>query len=71
MKQTWRDRTKQKMKEHDLTQHDLAKFLGITRGAAGHYLTGRRQPTIEQVQEIAKFCRVSLSWLVEGKKDPK
>ena len=64
---TWAERAKQLMHEQHITQADLASVLGKeTRGAVGHYFTGVSKPTLDQLQAMAKFFGVSLSYLVEG-----
>ena len=62
----WRDRAKAVMAEHDLTQQDIADTLGVTRGAVGHYLVGRRDPSINQIIELAACLDVSVGWLLAG-----
>ena len=53
------------MKELRITQHDLADLVGVkTRGAIGHYLTGRRNPTLEQLEKFAQALEVSVDWLL-------
>ena len=65
--QDWIKRAKDIMKQQKKTQEDVAKAMGkTTRGAVGHYFTGRSKPTMEQVQELAKFLKVSFTELVDG-----
>lgn len=65
--QDWIERAKDLMKQQKKTQEDVAKAMGkTTRGAVGHYFTGRSKPTMEQVQELAKFLKVSFTELVDG-----
>ncbi len=62
---TWISRAKRVMAEKSLTQTDIAPSMGKnTRGAIGHYFTGRSKPTLDQLEGLAKFLGVSLSWLV-------
>ena len=62
---SWISRAKSKMAEKRLTQTDIAPSMGKnTRGAIGHYFTGRSKPTLDQLEGLAKFLGVSLSWLV-------
>ena len=62
---TWISRAKRMMAEKNLTQNDIAPSMGKnTRGAIGHYFTGRSKPTLDQLEGLAKFLGVSLSWLV-------
>lgn len=64
---TWRDRARQRMRDLNLTQADLLQPMGVTsRGAIGHYLSGRREPSIEQLSKLAKALNCSVEWLVSG-----
>ena len=66
----WVDKAKKEMKRKNLTQQDIAQSMGkTTRGAIGHYFTGRSKPTLEQLENLAKFLGVSLSWLVAESND--
>lgn len=50
-----------------LTQEDLKGAFGVTtRGAVGHYLTGRRTPTPEQLISLADLLQCSVGWLLVG-----
>ena len=67
---TWIDRAKKEMKRKNLTQQDIAPSMGkTTRGAIGHYFTGRSKPTLNQLEGLAKYLGVSLSWLVAESND--
>lgn len=67
MGRTWHSRAKERMKEVGVTQEGLKKALGVTtRGAVGHYLSGRREPSIEQLIALAKTLRCTVNWLIEG-----
>jgi len=48
------------------SQGNLARALECTRGAVGHYLTGRRQPTLRQLERIADAMQVHPAWLLYG-----
>lgn len=53
------------MAQKNITQTDLANPLGkTTGGAVSHYFTGRAQPTIIQLEAMAKYLGVSISWLM-------
>ncbi|MCK5866679.1 MAG: helix-turn-helix transcriptional regulator, partial [Marinobacter adhaerens] len=65
--ETWQDRVRSVMKEQGITQDALTYVLGVsTRGAVGHYLSGRREPSAAQLQSLAKFLKVNLNWLLTG-----
>jgi transcriptional regulator with XRE-family HTH domain len=66
-KRDWRDRAKAIMSEKRITQADLAAALGkSTRGAIGHYFTGRSEPDLEGFRTMAEFFGVSLNYLLNG-----
>lgn len=63
----WITRAKQVMHDRGVTQQDLAPVMGkTTRGAIGHYFTGRSNPTLEQFESLATFLGISLTWLLTG-----
>lgn len=51
----WCSRAVARMEERGLKQTDLMETFGVsTRGAVGHYLSGRREPSIGQFQRLAE-----------------
>ncbi len=54
MKSTWNELAKARMKEIGMTQERLAELLGKTQGAIGHWLNGRREPSIDEVAALLK-----------------
>ncbi len=66
MKQSWVDRVKERMKVAGVSQEVLAGVLGCTRGAVGHYLAGRRNPTLAQLEKIAGVLQLNPRWMVFG-----
>lgn len=66
MTETWMDRAKNQMQRLSIHQEGLAANLGCTRGAIGHYLSGRRKPTLEQLDKIAQLLNVNPAWLLYG-----
>lgn len=65
MSAAWYERAKLRMRTLRLTQDDLCRPLGVkTRGAVGHYLTGRREPGPEQLKAIAQILKMSLDDLL-------
>jgi len=52
------------MRDQSLTQEDLIDVFGVTtRGAVGHYMKGRREPSIDQLIALARKLGVTLSEL--------
>jgi len=63
----WIDRAKGAMRDKGITQQDLVTVLKVgTRGAVGHYFTGRSEPSLDQFESLAKHLGVSLAWLISG-----
>lgn len=46
-------------------QVDLARHLGLTGPAVGHYIHGRRVPPVKQLKGIAAFLGVTVAELIE------
>lgn len=63
---TWRDRLKELMIDRGFSQADLAPVFGVSRASVSHYLTGRNEPTIYQIADVARHFDVSLDFLVSG-----
>lgn len=64
---TWYARAKKRMKEKGVTQEDLIALFGVaTRGAVGHYLNGRREPSPLSLPKLADRLEMSLDELLRG-----
>lgn len=58
-----------RMKEKGIKQPALARVMNVeTRGAVGHYLTGRREPTHAQFKAMALALGLQPGALFEGRK---
>lgn len=55
------------MQSMGISQEKLSRSLGVTRGAVGHYLSGRRSPNLGQLERIADTLQVQPAWLLFGK----
>lgn len=66
----WRARFRDRfdlLKDRDgLTQASFAKKLGVTQGAISHWLTGRREPDLTDLEAIANALGVTPEWLIHG-----
>lgn len=67
MLETWMDRARARMEAEGLSQEMLAQDLNQTRGAIGHYLNGRRTPSLLQFEIIAESLGVHPAWLLYGR----
>jgi transcriptional regulator with XRE-family HTH domain len=64
----WYEFAKQLMKEQGIKQEDLMTVFGVaTRGAVGHYLSGRRSVTAEQFKSLSDRLGVSMDDLFSAK----
>lgn len=68
----WYEKAKRLMTIKKIRQEDLIEVFGVTtRGAVGHYLTGRRQPDPSQMKALAEKLDCTLDELLEpGEPDP-
>lgn len=55
------------MADEALSQTDLARVFGVSRASVSHYLSGRTEPSIGQISDVAKYIGVSLDYLIYGK----
>jgi len=63
---TWIIQAKKIMRNKGITQKEVSAVMGkSTRGAVGHYFTGRSQPTIIQLKSLAKYLDITLAELVD------
>ena len=63
-------RLKEMRKECKLTQKQVAAMLGITESTYCGYETGKRQPDLQKVSELAKIFNVSVDYLLGNVNDP-
>ena len=57
------------MSKKGIKQKDLLKVFEVeTRGAVGHYLTGRREPSVNQLKKFADFLGMKLEELIQEEK---
>jgi transcriptional regulator with XRE-family HTH domain len=68
----WYDKAKRLMADKKIRQEDLLGIFGVTtRGAVGHYLTGRRQPNPSQMKALADKLGCGLDELLSDREpDP-
>lgn len=46
---------KQKVKEKEMTQKELAEYLGVTPSAVSRYLSGQSEPAFRHLKKLAKL----------------
>lgn len=63
------DKLKEERKKRNLTQADMAVKLGMKRSTYSLYESGKREPNIDSLQEIASMLEITLDELVGWEKD--
>lgn len=58
------DRTKELLKEHGMTQRELAEKIGCTEVTMSRYLSGQRVPKGPIIAQTAKILHCSCDYLV-------
>ena len=53
------NRLKSAMRTRGVTQVELAKSLGLTQGHMSHLVTGRRKPSLQLAEAIARELRMT------------
>ena len=51
-----------------VSQVDFAKALGVRQNDVSRYETGRLRPPLGYLVMVAQYGKVSLDWLITGKK---
>lgn len=67
MRNEWYKRARKLMSRMNMTQEDMSKTLDVTRPAIGHWLSGRREPGLDNLVRIAKLLKCSTDLLLCGK----
>lgn len=63
---TWYTRAKDRLKQIERTQDWLADQFGMTPGGMQKWLSGAREPSLENIIRIAGLLRCSPAWLLLG-----
>ena len=64
--ETWKDRARVRMKALGVTQELLAEQFGMTPAAIQKWLAGARQPSLDDINQIADVLKVPRVWLTHG-----
>lgn len=69
--ETFADRLEQAMKMRGMTQEDVEREAGRSKGYVSRILSGdRKQPRKDSVASLAKALRVRAAWLLDGEGPP-
>ena len=63
------NRLKKLRKEKGLTQADLAKVLNTNQSQYGKYENGKTNLSIENAKKVAKYCGVTIDYLLGSESD--
>jgi len=58
---SWQDKAKSAMRVKGITQEKLASELGVSQGGLGHWLNGRREPSLDALEKMAKQLGYEMS----------
>src|SRR5262245_21662907 len=64
----WTHRMRRWMKDHDLTQQDVANKLDLSQGQIGHWLTGRNSISTRQLEKWCKLVGADPVYIFFGKR---
>lgn len=60
----WFERAAALAKAQEVTHDDIADALGVTRGAVGHWLNGRREPDFADLRKMARLLKTTIGDLM-------
>lgn len=66
----WRDKAKLAMRVQDITQEKMAEHLGVSQGGIGHWLNGRREPSLDVLEQMAIRLGYSLPDFISDESTP-
>lgn len=52
MNRKWYEVARQVMETQQISQEEMAERMGVTPGAVGHWLNGKREPKIEVINRF-------------------
>lgn len=59
MRKIFASNLKRLRKEHNLTQEELGKILGVTRIMVSYYEIGRSVPSFQVLEKIIKYFKIN------------
>lgn len=66
----WQDKAKLAMRVKGITQEKLATELGVSQGGLGHWLNGRREPSLDVLEKMAKNLGYEIADFIADRKSP-
>lgn len=62
----WRSRFKDYLADNQLSQSELARRIGVTQGAVGHWLSGRREINLTDFIALCKASGANAQFILFG-----
>lgn len=62
----WHKRAKSRLQALQLTQDELANAVGKTQSGVNHWLAGRREPGLDDLERLARALKCTPGWLAFG-----
>ncbi|MDO1698284.1 helix-turn-helix transcriptional regulator, partial [Escherichia coli] len=59
MKMKWYELAKSLMKDKGITYDHLAEHFSVSKGAVGHWMTGKREPAFSEIAGILAYVGVN------------
>ena len=64
MKNQFDKRLSQLLRENNMAQKELAEKIGVSQAIVTYWVKGQRQPTAENIYEVAKALETSSDYLL-------
>jgi len=60
----WNEKLRTAARAKRIRYHELADMLGVTTGAVGHWMSGRREPNLEHLMQLCRTLEIDLHALL-------
>lgn len=67
----WRKRFRDYLTDNELSQSEIAGRIGVTQGALGHWLSGRREINLSAFIALCRASGASAQYILFGEGDSK
>lgn len=59
------EKLKDLINDHDITQEQLAKIIGVHRKQVGRWINGQSEMGIEKLKKICEYFQVSADYILD------
>ena len=66
----WKERIQEIMKDQNISREELASRIGVSLSALGHWLTGRNDPSLLNIEKMSRELKVTPEFLLYGIEPP-